>query len=48
MQRTDAHQHFWQIARGDYAWLRADDAGVAPLVRDFLPDALAPLLRTTG
>ena len=45
MQRTDAHQHFWRIARGDYAWLRADDPGVAPLVRDFLPDALAPLMR---
>ena len=45
MQRTDAHQHFWQPARGDYGWLRADDAGVAPLVRDFLPDDLAPLLR---
>ncbi|MEP6502459.1 MAG: amidohydrolase family protein [Betaproteobacteria bacterium] len=45
MQRTDAHQHFWQPARGDYAWLRPDDAAVAPLVRDFLPDALAPLLR---
>ena len=48
MQRTDAHQHFWRIARGDYAWLRADDPGVAPLVRDFLPDALAPLLRAHG
>ncbi len=46
MQRTDAHQHFWQLARGDYAWLRPDDPGVAPLVRDFLPDALTPLLRT--
>ena len=46
MQRIDAHQHFWQLARGDYAWLRPDDPGVAPLVRDFLPDALAPLLRT--
>ena len=48
MQRTDSHQHFWQLARGDYAWLRADDPGVAPLVRDFMPDALAPLLRTHG
>ena len=48
MQRVDAHQHFWQIARGDYAWLRADDPGVAPLVRDFMPDALAPLLRAHG
>lgn len=45
MQRIDAHQHFWQLARGDYAWLRADDPGVAPLVHDFLPDALVPLLR---
>ena len=45
MPRIDAHQHFWQLARGDYAWLRADDPRVAPLVRDFLPDALAPLLR---
>ena len=48
MQRTDAHQHFWQIARGDYAWLRAEDPDVAPLVRDFMPDALAPLLRAQG
>ncbi len=48
MQRVDAHQHFWQIARGDYAWLRTDDPGVAPLVRDFMPDALAPLLRAHG
>ena len=48
MQRIDAHQHFWQLARGDYGWLRADDPGVAPLVRDFLPDALAPMLRTHG
>ena len=48
MQRIDAHQHFWQLARGDYAWLRADDPGVAPLVRDFLPDDLAPLLQAHG
>jgi L-fuconolactonase len=48
MQRTDAHQHFWQLARGDYAWLRTDAPDVAPLVRDFLPDALAPLLRAHG
>ena len=43
--RIDAHQHFWQLARGDYGWLRADDADLAPLVRDFLPDDLAPLLQ---
>jgi L-fuconolactonase len=48
MQRIDAHQHFWQLARGDYAWLRADDPQVATLVRDFLPDALAPLLHAHG
>ena len=48
MQRTDAHQHFWQLARGDYAWLRADAPEMAALVRDFLPDALAPLLRAHG
>ena len=45
MSRIDAHQHFWQLARGDYGWLRADDADLAPLVRDFLPDDLAPLLQ---
>ena len=48
MSRIDAHQHFWQLARGDYGWLRADDAGLAPLVRDFLPADLAPLLRAHG
>ena len=46
--RVDAHQHFWQPARGDYGWLRADDASLAPLVRDFLPADLAPLLRAHG
>jgi len=45
MQRIDAHQHFWRPARGDYAWLRAGDAALAPLLRDFLPESLAPLLR---
>ncbi len=48
MQRIDAHQHFWQLARGDYGWLRADAAGVAPLARDFLPDDIVPLLRAHG
>ena len=48
MLRTDAHQHFWRIARGDFAWLRADDAAVAPLLRDFLPVDLAPLLEAHG
>ena len=43
--RIDAHQHFWQLARGDYDWLTAD---LATLYRDFLPSDLAPLLRRHG
>jgi L-fuconolactonase len=38
----DAHQHFWQLSRGDYGWLRPE-AGA--LYRDYLPDDLAPLLK---
>jgi len=45
MPRIDAHQHFWQPARGDYGWLAVDDPALAPLQRDFLPSDLAPLLR---
>ncbi|OSQ43054.1 amidohydrolase [Thalassospira sp. MCCC 1A01428] len=37
----DAHQHFWQIDRGDYGWLTPD---VTALYRDFLPDDLEPIL----
>ncbi|MDH6169809.1 L-fuconolactonase [Variovorax boronicumulans] len=47
-QRIDSHQHFWRPARGDYAWLRADVPALAPLVRDFLPEHLAPLLQAHG
>jgi L-fuconolactonase len=47
-RRIDAHQHFWRPARGDYAWLRADVPALAPLVRDFLPAHLAPLLQAHG
>ncbi|SFL36663.1 L-fuconolactonase [Paenibacillus sp. 1_12] len=32
--RVDAHQHYWQLARGDYDWT-GSDGGV--LVRDFFP-----------
>ena len=46
--RIDAHQHFWQPARGDYAWLRADDLVLAPLVRDFLPEHLGAHLQAHG
>ncbi|GGD99005.1 amidohydrolase [Aureimonas endophytica] len=41
----DAHQHFWKIARGDYGWMGEH---VAPLLRDFLPDDLRPLLARSG
>ncbi len=37
----DAHQHFWQLARGDYGWLTPE---LVPLYRDFMPDDLASLL----
>ena len=46
--RIDSHQHFWRPARGDYAWLRADVPALAPLVRDFLPEHLAPTLQAHG
>lgn len=38
----DAHQHFWQLARGDYDWLTPD---LTTLYRDFLPKDLKPILR---
>ncbi|MCZ4260630.1 amidohydrolase family protein [Limimaricola sp. G21655-S1] len=41
----DAHQHFWQVARGDYGWMTPDQA---PLLRDFTPADLAPLNRAAG
>ncbi len=41
----DAHQHFWQIDRGDYGWLTPE---LKVLYRDFMPDDLAPLMAQTG
>lgn len=43
--RIDAHQHYWRVSRGDYAWMGPH---VAPLCRDFLPFELEPLLREHG
>jgi L-fuconolactonase len=40
----DAHQHYWDPARGDYGWLTPD---MKPLYRVFDPDDLAPLRQTT-
>lgn len=38
----DAHQHFWQIDRGDYGWLTPD---LPTLHLDFMPHDLAPILQ---
>ena len=38
MNRIDAHQHFWRVARADYGWLTPRQ-GV--LYRDFEPEELA-------
>jgi L-fuconolactonase len=43
--RIDAHQHFWRLDRGDYAWL---SPALTPLYRDYLPHDLAPHLEATG
>ncbi|QGQ96111.1 amidohydrolase [Paenibacillus psychroresistens] len=40
--RIDAHQHYWQLSRGDYGWL-TPEAG--DLHQDYLPKQLAPLLQ---
>lgn len=37
MNRIDAHQHYWSLQRGDYAWLTPADA---TLYRDFMPEEL--------
>lgn len=42
---VDAHQHYWRLDRGDYAWLRPASG---TLYRDFLPADLAPQLRSAG
>jgi L-fuconolactonase len=41
MIRIDAHQHYWSLRRGDYAWLTPSEVG---LYRDFTPDDLSPAL----
>lgn len=37
MRYLDSHVHFWQLARGDYRWLKP---GNAALYRDYVPDDL--------
>ncbi|MDR5857082.1 amidohydrolase family protein [Caballeronia sp. LZ062] len=41
----DAHQHYWDPARGDYGWLTPE---LRPLYRAFGPHDLAPLREATG
>jgi L-fuconolactonase len=43
--KIDAHQHVWQLARGDYGWLTPE---LAPLYRDFTLDDLRPHLARAG
>ncbi len=45
VQRIDAHQHFWQVARGDYGWLTPE---LETLYRDFLPPDYKPFLDAHG
>lgn len=43
---VDAHQHFWDPALDDYAWLADDE--LAPVRRRFGPEDLGPVLREHG
>src|SRR5258708_4004351 len=39
--RIDAHQHFWDLERFQYAWIPPEPS---PLRRNFLPQHLEPIL----
>jgi L-fuconolactonase len=43
----DAHQHFWNTARGDYGWMASLPAG-ASILRTILPPKLQPHLMRWG
>jgi L-fuconolactonase len=43
--RIDAHQHFWNPARGDYDWMPADNP---VLSRTYFPDDLSQQLRVAN
>lgn len=45
MVQVDAHQHYWNPARGDYHWMPEDDP---ILTRVYGPDDLAPLIEAAG
>ncbi len=41
----DSHQHFWQVGRFDYPWMKSDNE---VLYRDYLPAQLEPVLQENG
>lgn len=43
--KIDAHQHFWQVERGDYGWLTPE---LGTLYRDYMPEDLKTLLERCG
>ena len=43
--RIDAHQHYWELGRGDYGWITPE---LAPICRDFGPSDLQPHLEHAG
>ncbi len=45
MEQIDAHQHYWNPARGDYVWMPKDDPVLA---RTYGPADLAPELAAHG
>jgi len=42
----DAHQHYWQLQRGDYGWLTPDVGAV--LYQDYMPEQLNSELQKCG
>ena len=42
-RRIDAHQHFWQLARGDYGWLTPALAPIYRVSRSIIPLGLPGL-----
>jgi L-fuconolactonase len=43
--RIDAHHHFWSYTCAEYGWI---DDSMASIRRDFLPEDLAPEIRSCG
>ena len=43
--KIDSHQHFWKYDPVEYAWI---DESMNVLKEDYLPERLAPILRSSG